>query len=196
MKWLSYALCLPMLALVIGCSSSPYVDGYYFSPRPLVADIPATQPSQPPPVAAYATVVGIRNEDDKLHVPESVEVRLRIDNNGPDSVLFDPRSMELNTGDLFRFPPPQVASSPVALMPGESGFVTAFFPFTPGHDYDNIDLGSLQLRWAVQIGQQRFEQIGNFQQVEQRVIYYRDDPYARPYYGPGPYGGVVVVHRR
>jgi hypothetical protein len=198
MKCVYLAMSVPLLCWVVGCATPPYVDGYYYSPRPLVADIPSTQPALPPPVKAYASVVGIRNQDDTAHVPLSIEVRLRVDNNGPESVVFNPTSMELNTGDLFRFGPPLVATAPVALTPGESAMVTAYFPFPAGKSYDDFDLGSLQLRWALQIGAQSVEQIGDFRQEIQQVYYYRDDPYWGPYrYGPRPYiGGVVVVHRR
>ncbi len=196
MRWVSRAIGLLLLGFLAGCSS--YVDGYYYMPRPVVAEIPSTQPAQPPPVAAFASVVGIRREDKKLLIPESVEVRMRLDNNGPPTVTFDARSLELTTGDIVRFPPPLIETSgPMVLMPGESALVTAYFPFPGGKSYDDFDLSSLQLRWASMIGPQRVEQIANFRQDYQR--YYYSDPYWGPYgyYRPGFYGGgVVMVHRR
>jgi len=198
MKRVYLAICLPLIGWAVGCSSSPYVDGYLYQPRPVVADIPATQPNDPPPVRAYASVVGVRYEDQKANVPESVEVRLRLDNNGPEPISLNPTSLELTTGNLFRFGPPVVAPAPVMLTPGESALVTAYFPFPDGKSYDDFDLDSLQLRWGLQIGPQPVEQIADFQREYQRVYYYRDDPYWGPYpYRPGPYvGGVVVVRRR
>jgi hypothetical protein len=200
MKWMYYALSLPLVAWLVGCSSSPYVDGYSFAPRPVVAQIPSSQPSMPPPVAAYASIVGIRNEDKDAHLPESVEVRIRIDNNGPQTVTFDPKSLELNTGDLVRFPPPFVQSTaPAVLMPGESVLATANFPFPGNKSYDDFDLATLQLRWGLTLGPQNVEQIADFRQIYQRYYYYEDDPYWGPYryYGPRGYvGGVVVVRRR
>lgn len=199
MKRLFYVICLPLLSFVIGCSTSPYVDGYFYLPRPVVADIPATQPYQPPPVAAFASVVGIRNEDKQQHLPEAVEVRLRVDNNGPQTVAFDPRSMDLSTGDLFRFPPPIIESTgPVTLVPGESALVTAYFPFPGGRSYDGFDLQSLQLRWSEQIGPQPVVQVANFRQEYQRYYYHYDDPYwgIYPYPANVYVGGVFVIHRR
>jgi hypothetical protein len=197
MKWVSHAIGLLLVSFLAGCSS--YVDGYYYMPRPVIAELPATQPSQPPPVTAFASIVGIRRQDQKAALPESVEVRLRLDNNGPPTTTFDVRSLELTTGDLARFPPPLIQTSgPVVLMPGESALVTAYFPFPGGKSYNDFDLSSLQLRWAIMLGPQRIEQIANFRQEYPRYYYYYD-----PYWGPYPYyrsgvfvGGVVVIHRR
>jgi hypothetical protein len=200
MKWLYCAVCLTLITCSIGCSSSPYEDGYAYVPYPVVADIPATQPTQPPPVRASASIVGIRTEDKKAGLPESIEVRFSVDDYGTDAITFDPGSLELRTGDLVRFPPPILQSpAPVTIMPGEAAFATAYFPFPGGKSSDDFNLETLQLRWGLQIGPQRVEQIADFQRAYQRVYYYREDPYYwGPYpYRPGPYyGGVVVIHRR
>src|SRR5258708_2756859 len=106
----SHLLVLLGLIFVGGCG--PYVDGYYYLPHPAMAEIrttAATQPSakpQPPPLVAYASIVGIRRENRDLKIPLSVEIRLRLDNHGPQAVQFDPRSLDLTTAELLPFPPP------------------------------------------------------------------------------------------
>jgi hypothetical protein len=184
---------------MVGCSSSPYEEGYLYLPRPAVAEVPAPQPNIPPPVSAFASIVGIRNADKNLGMPESVEVRLRVDNNGPLAIGFDPHSLQLSTGDLFPFPPALIQSpAPVTLGPGESAFVTANFPFPGGKSYEDFDLETLQLRWLLQIGPQRVQQVANFRQEYRRYYYYNYDPYWGYYpYPPGPYfRGVVIIHHR
>jgi hypothetical protein len=203
MKWACFAIGLPLLCLMMGCSSSPYVDGYLFMPRPAMADVPGAQPTVPAQVSAIVSIVGIREADKKLGLPESIEVRLRMDNNGPETVTFDPRSMQLTTGVLVDFPPAIIRSSaPAMLRPGESAFATAYFPFPGGQSYDSFDLQSLQLRWTLLIGNRPVQQVANFQQVYRRYYGYYGEPYGGPYWGPYPYypgpfvGGVIIVHRR
>jgi hypothetical protein len=194
MKSFYFAACLPLL-LLVGCG--PYVDGYYYSPRPAMTAVPTTQPSEPPPVVALASVIGIRREDSTLHIPLSVEIRLRLDNNGPQVVTFDPRMMELTTGDLVRFPPPVLFNTPPQLVvePEQSMVVTADFPFPDAQPYDHFDLSTLQLRWLERIGTQNVTQIADFRRVELVYPYY----YYGPDWGPYPYpyiSGAVIIRRR
>ena len=186
-----------LLLLAAGCA--PYVEGYYYAPHPALALIPATQPSQPPTVAAFASVVGIRRQDDQLHLPLSIEVRLRIDNNGSQQLWFDPRSMQLTSGDLIRFGPPLIdAESQLVVDPGQSALITANFPFPGGKSYDDFDLSSLELRWGERVGPQNVGQVAEFR----RAIYVYPSYYYGPYwdYGyPYPYPyfhGVVIIRRR
>jgi hypothetical protein len=176
------AVCLMWLG---GCSA--YVEGYRYVPRPAVALVPGTQPSQPPPVATIVSIVGVHREDKSAGVPESVEVRMRIENNSPETVVFDPKSIELLDGGLMEFPPPIVRPpQPETLAPQQSVVVGAFFPFPPGHSYKNTDLESLELRWRIQIGGSEITQSADFRRMIRPYYYY---PY--PDYSPYPfYGGV------
>ena len=155
------------VGFVGGCG--PYVDGYHYLPHPAVAEIrttAATQPSaqpQPPPLVAYASIVGVRRENRDLKIPLSVEVRLRLDNRGPQAVQFDPRSLDLTTSELLPFPralaqPP----TPATLAPGQTLIVAANFPFPQGHTYDNTNLQSLQLHWSVAIDGKVIPQSADF----------------------------------
>ena len=184
-----------ILLFIVGCSQ--YDQDYQYTPRPATSEIPATQPQDPPPIATMATVIGVRYDDDQDKIPPSVEIHLRIDNNGPWPALFDPMSMELSNMELARMGAPVIRPpAPISLSPGQSAYLTAYFPFPPGQSQDTMDLNSLQLRWSVQLGNRP---------IGQQVYFTRVWP---SYYGPGPYwyppppppfgfyGGVVVVHRR
>jgi hypothetical protein len=179
---------------VIGCSQ--YVDGYDYTPRPALAQVPATQPSEPPPVSASVYVAGVRYEDDDNQIPRSVEIHMSIDNTGQDPVMLNPADLNLTNGQSLQFLPAIVRPpTPIQIAPGESAYVTSYFPFPPGTSWDNTDMSTLRLRWRLQIGPRPVGQIVYFNRVP--AYYY--DPYW--YYGPpapvwGYYGGVVIIHRR
>jgi hypothetical protein len=193
-------VCLGLL-LIIGCSQ--YVSDISFVPQPAVVDAPTTQPQQgPPPASMLVSVIGVRYDDPKDAIPPSIEIRLRVDDNGPGTLVFDPMSSELSNGQLQKFPPPLVRPQELLhLLPMQSDFVTVYFPFPPGYSYDTFDISSLQLRWRLQIDGKVLGQGVNFRRA---YSYYR----AYPYYDYGPYwyypppppfffgGGVVIVHHR
>lgn len=185
------ALLLPLIA---GCSQ--YVADFSYDPRPALADVPPNPPQTAPPVSAEASIIGVRYDDPRDAIPPSVEIRLRLDNNGPEEVDFDPTTLELSNGELVRFPPPIIRPpTPITLESGQSAYITAYFPFPPPHSYDDMDLSSLQLRWRVMIAGKVAGQGAYFH----RVYPYYYGPYW-DYWGPPPpfgfYGGVVVIHRR
>jgi hypothetical protein len=188
------ALLLPGLP---GCTE--YLGDYQYMPRPLLAEVPPTPPLTAPPLAVLASVMGVHRADSKQAIPESVEVRLRLDNHGPGLVTFNPQSLELTSGALVRFPPAVTSPAPPLSVPtGQSATIIAYFPFPPGQSYHHTDLESLQLRWLVQIAGQTIAQVANFRRVYPRYYY---DPYAGPY-APYPYaypypwyGSTVVVVR-
>jgi hypothetical protein len=191
-----YVLAVGLLLLFSGCSQ--YVSDYSYVPRPALADVPPAPPATAPPVSAEASIIGVRYDDPKDQIPPSVEIRLRLDNNGPDKVTFDPTSLELSNAELIRFPTPIIRPpTPINLDPGQTAYVTAYFPFPTGYFYDNMDLNSLQLRWHVQIAGKWASQGAYFHRV---YPYYYGPQWS--YWGPPPpppfgfYGGVVIVHRR
>jgi hypothetical protein len=148
-----------------------------------------------------ASIIGVRYDDPRDQIPSSVEVRLRVDNNGPASVVFSPTTMELSNGELQRFPPAIIRPpDPVSLAQGQSAYVTAYFPFPPGHSYYDTDYSAFQLQWQVQISGKIVGQGANFRRVYTTYYDYGPYPYDYgPYYGYPPYGyvgGVVIVHRR
>jgi hypothetical protein len=188
---LGVLFCGLILMGVVGCSQ--YDDDFQFSPRPVTAQIPGTQPSDPPPVTAQVTVVGVRYNNSDQQIPPSIEIRMSVDNDSNQNVVFDPMNMRMTTGQLVNFPPPIVRPpTPITFGPGQSAYLTAYFPFPAGSSQNNMDLSSLQLRWQLQIGPRPVGQVVYFTRV---ATYYYGGPY---WYAPPPVfvGGVVVVHRR
>jgi hypothetical protein len=186
-------LLLTILAILTGCSSSPYIEDYKYTPRPATARVhPANMPNADV-LTAMASVIGVRREDPDQRIPESVEVRLRLDNTGSEQASFDASSMELLTGELVKFRVPMFrAPTPITLEPLQSTTLTALFPIP-----DNAgEMQSLILRWVVQVKGQPVSQTLNFQRVYASSYYY--DPYWAPYTYTGYptpfwYGGVVVI---
>lgn len=198
MKRFNLVAMVPLL-LMVGCAVS--YDDYYYLPHPGLAEIPATQPTQPPLVTAFATVVGINWPEDRTKTLPTIGTRLRLHNNGPDAVTFDPHSMSLSTSDLVLFPAAILSpASPVTIAPGDTAMISADFPFPDGKTPDQLDLSSLQLRWSVRTAIGNAEQTLNFQRHIGRSYYSAAPYWDDPYYGYGyPYpvfGGAVIVHRR
>jgi hypothetical protein len=177
-----------LVALAGGCAQ----ETYQYTPSPAVAVIPPPNAQQSPPVTAMATVVGVVEADSKQGIPESVQVRLRVQNSGAGTVMFDPTTMQLTDGSLLDFLPPRVQQGAAPLALNQSAAVDVLFPFPPGYSPDNTNLQSLELRWQVQIDKnQPVQQVVDFHRVV--PVYYYEEPYYYPY---GFYGGVVIVHRR
>lgn len=188
-------LLLPLAILLAGCSE--YVDDYQYQPRPALAQIPPAPPQQAPPVTVLASIMGVHREDSKLAIPESVEVRMQIQNTGAQSVAFDSNTFALTNGELLNFAPPSVRPpQPLTLGPGQLAMLVAYFPFPPGRSYGNMDMETLQLRWLVQFDGHSVGQVIYFRR--EHDYYYNPYWNAPPYYGGwGWYGGVVIVgHRR
>lgn len=183
---------LPLAMLMTGCS--PYVDNYEYVPRPALAQIPPAPPDQYPPVTVQASLIGIRRADSSQGIPNSVELRMQVQNTAGQPVTFDPTTLVLINGELLTFAPPVLSPPQVmTLAPGQIAMQEAYFPFPPGRWYDNTDMESLQLRWLVKINGSPVGQVVYFR----RMHYYYYDPYWN--YPPPPYwgfsGGVVIVHR-
>jgi hypothetical protein len=188
-----------LVLVLVGCS--PYVSGIYYRPHPGMAEIAATQPSQPPAVSAFATVVGIRKPDSKLNLPWAIEIRLRLDNHATQAITLDQKTMQITTGELDRFGPP-LPGGPgvVAIEPNQSAVITAEFPFPGGKAFDQFDLSSLQLRWIVGIDQRQVQQSINFRFAYEEEYYWDYGPYFGtygPYWDGGyyPYAYPVPVFR-
>lgn len=161
-------LAVPLLA---GCAQSQYVPGVAFYPQPAAVEVahPTGPQNQQVPLTVLATVLGIRNADPDAHVPYSVAIRLRFDNNGPSRVVFDPRTLELTNGELRAFPPPQTdPARVVVIQPGARQEVTAYFPFPRGTTAHDWDLKRLRLRWRVDINNYPVLQTAYFAQGQPR----------------------------
>jgi hypothetical protein len=195
MKHLLISLLVPPLLLLAG-GCSVYLDGYRYLPHPGFAQSPTTQPTDQPSVTGYATVVGVRTDDADDHIPASIEVRLRVQNNSTQDVTFDPRSMQLMTGELMKFAPPILGGQQaIPLPPNGSAVVDTYFPYPVGYDAGNSDLDALQLQWQVLVAGRPGTLSVEFHRWYPRAYY---DPYWE-YPPPVRFGifgpPVVFVHR-
>ena len=194
--------------LLGGCSA--YLADYEYVPSPALVVIPQnlqpppTQPATPPatqpataqpalppqPVAmdVLATVIGVRREDPFNHLPEAVEIRLRLEN-GPLPAVFDPAQVQLLTGHLVTLgPATMVPEQPMTLAPGQQVVVEGTFPLPPN---SSDDLNGLRLSVPVTIDGRPVQADINFQRVIPYYLYSNDYPYYGPYYYSYPtfYGG-------
>ena len=173
------SLILAALIALTGCESE-YASGYAFYPQPAAVQVvhPTGPQHQLVPLTVLVTILGVRNADARAHVPYSLEVRMRLESNGPDRVLFDPRTLEMTNGALRPFPPP-ITEPPgiVVLPPGRRQEVTAYFPFPPGTDARNFDLSTLRLRWRVDINDHPVIQTAYFQRGRPQNDAYNSDLY-------------------
>jgi hypothetical protein len=64
----TFVSALVLALFAIGCSN--YVDYYEYTPRPVLAEIPSTQPQQAPPLSVMASIVGVRRENKDQHIPQ------------------------------------------------------------------------------------------------------------------------------
>jgi hypothetical protein len=144
--------CLLLLASIIGCSND-----YMYVPQPGMAQVLSATSQPAPSVTTLVSIIGVRQENHS----ESFEVRMRIENNGGEPVVFDPKTLEIENWQLLPFPPPIVRPlAPVTVPPMGAANLTAFFPIPALPP--NADLDSLEIRWVVMIGSQNINQSVSF----------------------------------
>jgi hypothetical protein len=167
-KWSGGGIVLTALLLLMapGCATQPFVSGYYFYPQPATVEVYHRGAGQQTPLTVLASVLGVRRADTKHHIPYSMAVRLRLENNGDATIQFDPHSMELVTGTLRAFRPPLTnPAQPVDLAPGQRRDVTAYFPFPAGTTASQTNLDNLRLRWEVRIDNYSVQQTAMFERT-------------------------------
>jgi hypothetical protein len=156
---------LLLFASVAGCSAD-----YSYVPQPAVAQVGSTTQPQATPVTTLVSILGVRQADRKEGIPESFEARMRIENNGSEPVVFDPKTLEMENWQLLPFPPPFVRPpGPVTVPPMGAANFTAFFPFPALPP--NADLDSLEIRWVIRIGSHDVNQSVTFRRVYQWADY-------------------------
>jgi hypothetical protein len=180
---------MAMLAVwMVGCST--YRSGYRFTPAPASVEVSAPQTTGD--VTLLGTVVGVRSQWAKSH-PETVEVRLLVDNNTRETVTVDPSRLVLRSADLSAFAQP-VAEVPglMSVAAGQEGQLSVFFPIEEDAG-DFRDLAGLSLRVPVRVGEMETVRSVSFSRRIVERYYYRD-PWGYGYpsfygsYGYGPYG--------
>lgn len=170
-------LLLPLLC-GMGCSSgsrSPYAPGFRYAPEPALVDV-FRRGTKAPPLSVMVSVIGVRRADEDRRVPPSIEIRVRLENNGPARVSFDPATLQLVTGTLQPFLPPMVRPpTMIDLAAGQTQTINAQFPFPPGANYRNTNIDALRLRWQVRVDNQLVPQTALFERAY-RCITRRSDP--------------------
>ncbi len=178
-------------AILNGCAT--YQTGYRYRPNPASVTVTGGPATEANAVHVLGTVVGVRTEWAKLH-PDTVEIRLLVDNNAPAPVVLAPGELVLRSADLNAFAPPTTdPAEPITVPPGAQEAVTAYFPLG-GEDVD-YDLDGLTLRVPLRIGNETVARTITFDRRNVRVYRYRD-PFYDPWYGPYHYGYPYGFHSR
>lgn len=161
-----FLVALMGLAALVGGCSEPYLSGYNYVPQPAVVNVAKKGAQNEIPLTVLASIVGIRNADSQHHVPYAIEVQLQFENNGPVQVVFNPSSIEMVTGTLAPFPPPQVEPpGTMVLSPGDRRQISAIFPLGMNVNPDQMNLANLRLRWTVEVNGYRVDQTALFERT-------------------------------
>ena len=163
----SAALSLIVFAFTGGCTQQPYLPGYAYDPQPAVVEVfHRVGTTEQTPLTVLASVLGVRRANAEKHLPTALIVRLRLEVSGPSPVNFDPNSLELVTGTLRAFPPPQVnPPNLIPLSPGQRQDVMAYFAFPPNATPGDMNLNHLRLRWEVLVDNVPVQQTAIFQRA-------------------------------
>lgn len=159
-----------------GCATSPHApaeSGYRYAPEPALVEIfhHSTTQEQQTPLSVLVSVTGVRQGDTSAGNPATIDVRMRLEDHGPATVDFDPKTAQLVTGSLQSFGAPRSQPvGPLHLTTGQTEDVTLSFPFPAGASPQNTDVGTLRLRWLVQIDNHHLPQTAYFERAS--PLYY------------------------
>ena len=177
----------PVLWLLLGaCQTTWY--GARFSPVANEVVVDAEQ--QPGQARALMSVRGVRRA--QSGEPAQVEMRMRLENTGDVPFHLQQGSLELLSGDLVPFGAARILSEdPPRVEPRGAAVLDLSFPVPAGRDPDEVDFGSLHLRFSLDFDG---EVVTTRAQFERRSHPYYDYGYPYPYYrsrfflGYGYYG--------
>lgn len=182
-------LVLLLAGLMVGCLGT-YYSAYRYKPRPVARIVPAPEQSEQAAGRVLASIIGVRRATGDIPHPASVEVRLRIENRGDQTITLLPASLELVTAGLRDFPQPAIEPSPpITIPPGHTQTITAYFPFPAGAEPEAFDLGGLNLSWRLRIDGRTIQQSVTFTRRE-----LDDDDYPRTTIGFGVGIGAFHLH--
>jgi hypothetical protein len=118
-------------------------------------------------IRTLVSVIGIRRDDPKSELPASVEVRLRVENDGTSPVGFNPTALSLVSADLQAFPEPIVLPAHgLEVEPGGHAVINAYFPLTDA----DLDLSALNVRWSLFLEGRRVSARSDF--TRRRVVHH------------------------
>jgi len=134
-----------IVALLPGCAAK-YYDAR-FVPQTTEASFTGEAGAQARSVVSF---VGVRRKDRKTGAPPQVEFRMRVENLGKVSCTLEQHSLQLLSGALEPFGAAQLSSDdPPVIVAGAASNYDILFPLPAGRGANEVDLRSLNLRWAV-----------------------------------------------
>lgn len=172
---------LAVLLLLSACTST-YDSRYRFRPHPAEVRLGDAD------ARTLVSVVGVRNA--RNDQPRSVEIALRIENRGGDTLALDPATLELTSGGLERFPRPVIdPPGRIEIRPGSDAQITALFPYPTDERGDprRLDLNGMNLRWTLERNGERIAQSATFDRREDTTR-----PNRSPNFGIGIGVGTVI----
>ena len=170
---MTHRFLLPTAALVLLAACSTYRPGFQYSPAPAVA---VTESK----ARVLAAVEGVRRASSADGLPESVDIRLRVEAPADRDVTLVTEHLNVVTADLIDLP--LVGFGPEGNTTVAAGTVRQFTAYFGLPEDVDVDLGGLNLRWRAVVGTKTADGQVNFERV--RYAYY--DPY--PHYGHWSFG--------
>ena len=169
-------------ALLISVGCGTYDARFAYEPAPAETRLTETgQPEAEPVGRMLTSIIGVRRNDPNIDHPNTVQVRLRIENDGPQTIRINPTSLQLLTGNLREFGSPSTEPSGAVDVPtGERASLDAYFPFPPETNSENLNLSGLNLKLDMRIGERTEQRSVNFHRLE-----YRYEPRYRSRYKYG-----------
>lgn len=164
-----------MLVWCSGLSAcSTYHAGYYYEPRPAMITLDRDLERPNEQARVLATVIGVRRADDEAVLPESIEVRMRIDNATSTTLSYDLSAFTLVAADMTEFSNP-ILRPPATwtVAPQDSVVFDAYFEFPDDRTRRDVDLSGLTLRWSGRFDQDLVEGSVPFQRLREYYPYHR-----------------------
>ena len=145
-----------LLAAMMLAGCSVYDGRYAFEPPIVSVGVLDDEAVETESVRTLVSVIGVRRNDPDTGLPASVEIRVRVENDGAAPVRLEPTTLSLVAANLRAFPEPIVTDpGPVHVASGEHAIVNAYFPIERVNGTRAVDLSGLNLHWALDIGDRR-----------------------------------------
>ncbi len=176
---MTHRILIPAAALLLLSACSTYRPGFQYSPAPAVA---VTESK----ARVLAAVEGVRRASAADGLPESVDVRLRIEAPPDRDVTLQKEHLNAVSADLIDLPLVGFGPDGDTTVPaGTSRQFTAYFGLPEDVD---VDLDGLAVRWRALVGNKTADGHVNFERV--RYAYHDAYPhYGHWSFGFGHYGG-------
>ena len=165
------ALAIVAVSLLAGCATkeaAPYL--------PTLAPLELSTGEDAGALGALLSVAATQASGEG---PARIELRLRLDNDGPRAVTLAPDALEVLTADLGSLGAPEWApATPISVPPGASATVKALFSLPAGLDVRSESLRALNVRIALEVAGARQVRAVTFARVDRE----RGRSFAYTYY--------------